>query len=448
LFFSRAGEASAKSARAAPLWVTVLRFGSALGVAFALCAYVSAHFELLYVAYLVLPLLLTIGTALFASDQPDQAAMYRRLRYLGIYAGGTLAFSALILVGYYGFAGAADYGRELFDIITTIQYRREFPALGKPILYLGLNEYYWLQLPWLLTALYGVWLALQRHFGARSYGRAWPDKRREVSAVFLLATLHAFVLYPRSDDMHLFQALLMTVPALFVVLAQLDGFLRQWRPGLGVHFREGVLVLCALYASTIFVQPTLDVFHTQPGDYANARLELLDYRKAREDHLMPSPSRLSDREWDIMLDSTARYVDSITEENEPILVLSDQRLVHGASGTTSVGGRHAFYFYLVSTGLLDREGFDKIVPPEVIQNILDNPPRVIVTFDERNPMMRAFPELRRLRDQRYVHTKLFRYMRVYELKSARSPFLAAHAAGIVPAWNAFPSAAPAALHNR
>ncbi|HMJ15317.1 MAG TPA: glycosyltransferase family 39 protein, partial [Polyangiaceae bacterium] len=426
LFWSRAASIGS-SIDAGGIRTKVVRFAAALAVGSILCAYVSVHYESLYLAYLVVPLLLALGWSLFGAGDPGAAEMRRRLELLGIYAGGTVGLSVLILVGYYGASGAVQYGRELFGILTTIKYQRAFPELGEPILYVGLNEYYWLQLPWLLTVLFSVWLLLQRRWGAQTFGSEWPERRRQVSAAFLLATLHGFVLYPRSDDMHLFQALLVTVPALFVILSQIDAFVKQWRPRLGVHFREGVLLLCALYASTIFVQPKLDVFEFRPGDYANSRLEYLDYRKNFEEHLRRSRARLSDREWDVMLDSTARYVDAIAEENEAILVLSDQRVLHVASGTTSVGGRYAFFFYLVSTGLLDRAGFDKIVPPEVLHEILENPPRVIVCFDERGPMMRAFPELRRLRDERYAHTRFFRHMRVYELKAGQMPFMATRA---------------------
>jgi hypothetical protein len=447
LFWSRAPRRAPQAAGGSRWAATLLRWGSALAVTAALCAYVSAHMELLYFYYLIGPLLLAISWALFGSGNPGARETRRRLQLLGVYAGSVLGLSALILVGYYGVSGAAQYGRELFDIITTIQYRRSFPKLGEPVLYVGLNEYYWLQLPWLLTSLYGVWLLAQRRWGPQAFGASWPEKRRQTSAVFLLATLHGFVLYPRSDDMHLFQALLLTVPALFVVISQLDAFVKSWRPRAGVHVREGVLVSCALYASTIFVPPTLEVFHLEKGEYANGRLAYLDYRKRSEAHLRPARSRLSDREWDIMLDTTARYVDSITDDNEPILVLSDQRLLHAASGTTSVGGRYAFHFYLVSTRLLDRRGFDAIVPPEVLGEILANPPRVIVTFDERDPMLRAFPELRRLRNERYVHTKLFRHMRVFELRPSRMPFVARAAPGAAAPGLPFPRASASTLDS-
>ena len=135
-------------------------------------------------------------------------------------------------------------------------------------------------------------------------------------------------------------------------------------------------------------------------------------------------SRLSDREWDIMLDSTARYVDSITDE---------ERADPGPERSASLARRIGDYLRRRSScvPLLSREHtlprpgtLRRDRPARGPRGHRAEPPRVIVTFDERDPMMRAFPELRRLRDERYVHTKLFRYMRVFELKSSRAPFIA------------------------
>ena len=179
LFWSRAPEPAPRAGNERRAWTTLLRAFSALAVAAVLGAYVSAHMEPLYVLYLIAPLLLALAWALFGSGDPGAGVMRRRLELLGVYGGSTLLLSALILVGYYGVSGAAQYGRELFDIVTTIQYRRAFPKLGAPILYVGLNEYYWLQLPWLLTALYGVWLDRAAPSGA-SRPLAAPGRKSDV----------------------------------------------------------------------------------------------------------------------------------------------------------------------------------------------------------------------------------------------------------------------------
>jgi hypothetical protein len=59
-----------------------------------------------------------------------------------------------------------------------------------------------------------------------------------------------------------------------------------------------------------------------------------------------------------------------------------------------VGGRYRFLFFLVRTGLLDRRGFDRVVPREALDRILGSLPRVAVTErGELPPLLREFPEL-------------------------------------------------------
>jgi hypothetical protein len=127
-------------------------------------------------------------------------------------------------------------------------------------------------------------------------------------------------------------------------------------------------------------------------------------------------SEITDRDWDGLVDQSARYIDAIANENEPILVMSSERFIHYASRTRSVGGRYAFHFYLISVKLLDRAGFDKIVPHEVIRDILMHPPRLIVTSGDNEPIVPDFPEIKALRDRHYSLVKRFRHIHIYQLK--------------------------------
>jgi hypothetical protein len=237
-----------------------------------------------------------------------------------------------------------------------------------------------------------------------------------VSALFLLGTLHSFVLYARSDETHIYQALLLVVPALFVILFQLEAFLRIKLPQVGSHFRETLGLVAAIYASTISVRPSLDALSLAPGDYDNPRLKYMVYRPFFNFYVRNFSKDITDRDWDSLVDLSSRYIDSIADENEPILVMSAERFIHFASRTTSVGGRFAFHFYLISVKLLDRKGFDKIVPHEVIRDILLHPPRIIVTSGDNEPIVPDFPEFKALRDRYYTEKKTFRHIHIFQIK--------------------------------
>jgi hypothetical protein len=87
-----------------------------------------------------------------------------------------------------------------------------------------------------------------------------------------------------------------------------------------------------------------------------------------------------------------------------------------ASRTTSVGGRYGFYFYLIAVQLLDRAGFDKLVPQTLIYDIMRHPPRVIVTRGDIESFVPQFPELHEFRDRYYAEKRSFPYLHVFELK--------------------------------
>jgi hypothetical protein len=61
------------------------------------------------------------------------------------------------------------------------------------------------------------------------------------------------------------------------------------------------------------------------------------------------------------------------------------------------------------------------VPRRVLEDILQNPPRVIVDHVPALPwiMDREFPELLRLRDSRYDMVQQYRYLGVYLRRDAK-----------------------------
>ena len=70
------------------------------------------------------------------------------------------------------FGAVDDYGRA-----TTA-----FPPLGKAGHYIGLNEYYWLQIPWFVTALFALWCYVAERRGPLTFGDEWPRRRAETAS--------------------------------------------------------------------------------------------------------------------------------------------------------------------------------------------------------------------------------------------------------------------------
>ncbi len=412
-----------------------IRIVGAVAYAFIFYGYVRAHFNFLYFVYLLGPLLLVLAWAVYTAlrEPPSATPVRRHLHAWLIYFASTLGLSLFILLAYYGVSGAQQYAREVAGILSSIHYHYPFPRIGKELLYVGFNENYWPQLNWLFTALFMAWLLLQKRFGERSFGAEWPKRRAQAGALFVLATLHSFVLYARSDETHIYQALLLVVPSLFVLVFQLERFMREWRASAVAPFRQGLAMVLAIYASTITVRPSLEPFmwwKLWTGDYSqqNPRLKYMVYRPFINLYVRNFSTSIPDRDWDSLVDMAARYIDSAADENEPILVQSAERFIHYASRTTSVGGRHAFHFYLISVRLLDRKGFDKVVPRQVILDIMNEPPLFIVTSGDTEPTVPDFPEFKRLRNDHYDEVKKFRHLHIYKLREgaheaiARNPY--------------------------
>jgi hypothetical protein len=399
------------------LWLGRARLAGALAYGLLFSFFVRKHFSQWFFLYLVLPLFMSLGWAVQHMTKADEvtAAPVRHVAPFRAYFLTVGTSSLAILFAYYG-KHAGAYARELAGILGAIHYTAPFPPLGKPGTYIGLNEYYWLQLPWLVTAVFALWLGFGHRMGPLVYGAEWPARRAKVSALFAFTTLHSFVMYARSDETHIYQALVLVVPALFVVLADLDRFLCAPSPRARFPLRLLVGGLAFLYSLTLAVLPTAEAFQLGRGDWSNPKLDHLKYRRLASPYTREFSPGLKDRQWDEADDQTAAYVKSLSLPGEEMLLLTANRLVYFNSNTHPIGGRYHFYFYLASVGLLDREGFDKLVPRRVIQDIIDRPPRVIVGAMGWVPLAVMFPELRWLRDTRYEHTRHFQHIFVHELR--------------------------------
>jgi hypothetical protein len=383
------------------------------------------HMNAGFATFLVLPLVIGIAwnlkTELVSKTEPNRsvrAYLEPWAHYLA--TGGGL--SLLVLFGYYG-KWTGRYAAELSGIFNDIDYTATFPPLGLPGTYVGLNEFYWLELSWALSFFFVVWLLLAERMGPRAYGDTWPERRAQVSALFVFVTLHSFVIYARADETHIYQTLVPVVIALFVVLAQLDAFLRAAAKSQTAYlpFRAAVGGFGVLYASTIAVIPTMDCFDLSRSDWHDPKLVHLKYRERHSRYTRDFSPSLSDHDWDRAEDEADEYVKSISEPGEEVLLLTANRLFYFNSNTRPPGGRYHFYFYLVAVGLLDRTGFDRLVPKEVVQDILLRPPRVIVAAYGHVPLAEQFPEFRQLVQEWYERTQTYRHIWIFELRKDGLP---------------------------
>lgn len=407
---------------AARKWFGVARTAGLAAYGFLFCFSIRQHFNVWFFLYLVVPLFIALAwTANTArlENEPDTALV----AYFGpfrLYFGVSVGLALAILFGYYG-KYALPYATELSKLLSLIHYTAPFPDIGKPGGYKGLNDYYWLQVPWLFTLVFVAWMVLGQRLGERAYGAEWPRKRGQVSALFMLMTLHTFVMYARSDETHIYQALVLDVPALFAVIGQIDAFLGALSPTAPFPLRLALSGFGLFYVQSLVVLPTADTFRIGRGDFHNPKLEHLRYRREHSPYVRDLSMDIWDHEWDMVEDKAAAYVQSMSQPHEEVLLLTADRLVYFNSDTEPVGGRYDFFFYLASVGLLDREGIDQLVPAELIQDILVRPPRIIVSSMGRVPLAEVFPEFVQLRETMYQQTHHFRHILIYELRINGQP---------------------------
>jgi hypothetical protein len=425
-----------ESARA-PRWQEAIEVG-ALGVFGAAFLYlVRKKVDWLFYLYLDVPLLILLGwTWAHVRKGAGRASFRARARKSLEYFGSSSIFALLIGLWYFGWQGSLRYVREMRLLISVMLYEHPVLALGEPGLYRGFNEYYWMQLPWGITTLFLVWAVLgARGRGARTFGERWPKERARATGLFGFATLGMFVFYQFGTEVHLLSGLLGAGPCLFVLLFQIRRMLEEiaverGKLRLGKLLRPGLGAAVAVWLSTIAYWPRLTALIWPPGDWtisegaphrpSDNRLVHLRFREPDAPGVNNFSEALPDDEWDRIMNEASMFVDEITEDGEEILVVSQDEIVPFHSFTRHVGGRYRLAFFWLRIGLLDREGFDRLVPREVLQKIIQHPPRVVVSaYGDMPLLLERLPELRGL-GEKYRLLRSFGYIQILERNPERA----------------------------
>ena len=392
-----------------PRWATqgALLLGFAAYLAVWIVVVGARWSEPMTFAYLAVPLLLLVVA--IGLVWPSSPAFGRRVATALAFVLASLVALIVAVAALIGPENLVDYARVSYGITSTLEYVGHLPPLGAPEFRVGFNENYWTQLPWLLSAVFALWLFATGR-------RAREDERsRELIGLWALHTAHAFVMFPRLDVAHVFQSMLATLPPIFAVLGQLDRAMRP-RGGFARYAPSGVA--SAVVAAAVFTLaswPSPEAVLPPEEAWANEHMQHVRLRPEHSpDFRQVGP--ISGRVRDQGLNELAQYVDSITEDGTEILVMNPFDILYFASNTEPVGGRYHYYYFLVINRFFTRADFDAEVPPEELQRLLTNPPPVIIGNPFQTTFQGQFPEVNELLRREYQHTRSFNDMRVFERK--------------------------------
>jgi hypothetical protein len=401
-------------------WQKIFRYLRAAGlVAYAgvFYLYLRKNFDGWYFVYLTGPLWIGLLWTWRNEEigKGQDVAVTHHFRAWGSYLGTCLITVLIVLFGV-ARTDALRYLKEQSDIFIPLRYEQPFPLLGVPDEFVGFNENFWPQLPWLLTLVFLAWMLLQyRRREVDTFGNDWREEEGRAVGIYMMSTLYLYVLYSRADETHIFQAMIGVPLAVPLLLRQIEALCLRSTEQRSLVLRAGMTATLVAWGSTLVVRPGFAVFDLSTGQRSHPKLRYLYYRELNNPYVRDFSPDITDNEWDRTMDAAARYVDSRTADGEIVLVLDANRLFHIVSNTRPVGGRHHFYFYMISTRLFDRPGFELSVPRSVIQKILDHPPPIVIGATERiPPVAKAFPEIQNLIERRYKLTRNFRHVLIYE----------------------------------
>ena len=389
-------------------WIMGIQF---LGLAFyggVFHAYIAPYFNKSYFLYLSLPVCAFLLQTIFQvrEERGDLRIFIKRFNSWLIYLAGFFLAALSMYVIYFGWTDGKQYWGELLGILIRLDYMSPFPPFWMPGLYGGFNTFAWMQLPWLATFLFLLYMSMQRHPAA---ARTFRGQNRQVNArvtgAFVIFSLLSFSIYSRSDETHIYQAVVPAVPMVFILLSTLE---KQWMHG-RIQWRKPFRLIMATGVAAV-----VSTIFSLPGG-AMPQLPLNDWNTENLKGIrMTTRHRYIFFMGDTLANELSRYVDDITEDWSPVLVLNENQMINYNSKTVPVGGRYQYLFYMLRSDLLDRKAFDELVPPSVLASILEDPPDVIVNSHRHTSLLKHIPEFETLLQERYVKTRTFGYLFVYE----------------------------------
>lgn len=421
---------AARSASAVSAPVKRLELAGLLAFGAAFLFFVRHKIDWLFYLYLDVPLLVVLGfTAIHLSRDGGRSSFSDRVRATLEYVASSVGSALLLCFAYFGAAGTLRYIREMALLIHVMKYDHPVLPVGQRGSYEGFNEYFWMQLPWTITLLFVAWAVLAaRGRGESAFGSEWPRQRALATGLFTFATLGVFVFYQYGTEVHLLSGVLSAGPCVFVLLFQIRRILERRAvaraaPKLRAALAPAVTLAVAVWLSTLTYLPRLDSLNWHEGDWtvssaagrtpSDNRLSHLRFRQPGAPGVTELSAQLPSDEWDRAINDAALFVDEITRDDEEILVLNQDEIVPFHSFTRHVGGRYRLAFFWLRIGLLDREGFDRLVPRRVLQELLEKPPRVLVSAYGRPALLEPLPELRALLERSGV-VRSFAYIQILE----------------------------------
>jgi hypothetical protein len=424
-----ASEAALRGRESQPRWQQRVERLGLLVFGAAFVYFVRRKVDWLFYLYLDVPLLLVLAwTALHVGRGVQRAAFGSRVRATLEYVAASTAGAGLLCLAYFGGPGTLRYIREMALLIRVMQYDHPVLPVGERGLYEGFNEYFWMQLPWTITALFALWVLVgARGRAERTFGAEWPRQRALATGLFAFTTLGVFVFYQYGTEVHLLSGVLSAGPCLFVLVFQIRRILEQhaaapkWRAALA----PALALAVAAWLSTLAYLPRLDSLSWHDGDWtvsgaagrkpSDNRLRHLRFRQPGAPGVTELSAALPSDAWDSAIDSAALFVDEITRDDDEILVLSQDEIIPFHSFTRHVGGRYRLAFFWLRIGLLDRDGFDRLVPRHVLQDILARPPKVVVSaYGSAPALLGPLPELQALLERSRL-LRSYAYIEIREL---------------------------------
>jgi len=292
-------------------------------------------------------------------------------------------------------------------ILTETDYALKFPPLWMDEVYsihYILNNYFWLQLPWIVTGLFGVayicvlWQKMAPHADAFHLNH-WKNRILIKSVgLFMAASLGQHVIYPTPDLGHLLQNIIPWIVALGASIYYLEQILFVLYPSRLV-FQIVFIVFLGIWATPLVHYSLFEVGYPLYHVFEIPQLERIDHLagyKKKQSHYIPHNAYEE-------IIGTARFIRSNAKKEDQILNISDVKAINFYSGKRLYGGRDSFLFYLIPHGRLTHEALMRLASPETLEKLFHHPPRFIIDNEFRGgtKTKMILPEIKIMLENQY-----------------------------------------------